>query len=255
MEIAEAYKVLQLSPQSDLEEIKKAYRKLAFQYHPDLNPDKPDAATRFQEINRAYVLLKQGPKEDSGQKGKKRQKSSGGEKATYSGARQQNRDTSTGNFFRGEHRQRFHHHQEEILQDILKDPFAKKVFEDIFEKVKKEKGPATPSTEIVQPRKRFSLQWGERRLELDLTRGVSGGIKKWLAAQLDDEQTVYLAPKKMLPGSTIHIQIGRKMGKKSQTITLTLPSDYVAGRPIRLKKLGRSFGPWKGDLYLRLLAR
>ncbi|HEY4172597.1 MAG TPA: DnaJ domain-containing protein, partial [Rhodopila sp.] len=37
--------------------IRAAYRKLAKKHHPDVNPDKPDAATRFGEISSAYDLL------------------------------------------------------------------------------------------------------------------------------------------------------------------------------------------------------
>jgi molecular chaperone DnaJ len=39
------------------------------------------------------------------------------------------------------------------------------------------------------------------------------------------------------------------------TLEVTLPPDFAPGRPIRLKGLGRHFGPWKGDLYLHLLAK
>ena len=38
-------------------EIKKAYRSLAKQLHPDRNKDKPDAAKRFAEVTAAYDLL------------------------------------------------------------------------------------------------------------------------------------------------------------------------------------------------------
>lgn len=51
------YKVLGVSPGASQEEIKKAYRKKAKQYHPDLNPNDPDAARKMNEINEAYDLL------------------------------------------------------------------------------------------------------------------------------------------------------------------------------------------------------
>ena len=37
-------------------EIKKAYRKLAMQYHPDKNPDDPEASIKFQDIGAAYEV-------------------------------------------------------------------------------------------------------------------------------------------------------------------------------------------------------
>ncbi len=39
------------------QEIKSAYRKLALQYHPDRNPDDPDAEERFKECSEAYAVL------------------------------------------------------------------------------------------------------------------------------------------------------------------------------------------------------
>jgi molecular chaperone DnaJ len=51
------YKVLGVSEKADADEIKKAYRRLAKQNHPDANPDNAAAADRFKEVGEAYGVL------------------------------------------------------------------------------------------------------------------------------------------------------------------------------------------------------
>src|SRR5215470_12185843 len=51
------YKILGLDKNASQEDIKKAYRKLARKYHPDLNPNDKEANKKFQQINEANEVL------------------------------------------------------------------------------------------------------------------------------------------------------------------------------------------------------
>ncbi len=56
--VKDPYKVLGVSPDASDEDIKRAYRRLAKQYHPDRNPGDQAAAQKMQEINAAYEQIK-----------------------------------------------------------------------------------------------------------------------------------------------------------------------------------------------------
>ncbi len=57
MAFIDYYKILGIDKKASSDEIKKAYRKLARKYHPDLNPNDKEAQTKFQQINEANEVL------------------------------------------------------------------------------------------------------------------------------------------------------------------------------------------------------
>ena len=56
------YEVLGVTKSADEKELKKAYRKLAIKFHPDKNPDNPEAEIQFKEAAEAYEVLSDGQK-------------------------------------------------------------------------------------------------------------------------------------------------------------------------------------------------
>src|ERR1700754_1365544 len=55
--MANPYQTLGVAPNASQDEIRKAYRNAAKETHPDLNPGKPEAETRFKDINAAYDII------------------------------------------------------------------------------------------------------------------------------------------------------------------------------------------------------
>ena len=64
MEYRDYYKLLNVNKTASQDEIKKAYRKLARAYHPDVNPDDPNAEEKFKDINEAYQVLSDAEKRE-----------------------------------------------------------------------------------------------------------------------------------------------------------------------------------------------
>jgi molecular chaperone DnaJ len=295
MDVKECYRILRVEPGAGIDEIKASFRKLAFKLHPDLNPDNPHAARQFQRLNEAYVILREAVgdgekkfnKAQRPKAGKKAEPSSRGAEskagpfssgpftAGPAGARQEKQKAgprqgatagagrakaSAGAARAGAARAKtagagakaggakVGGSKANVFGRAMNDPFARRVFSDIHDHIRSgDKGPAK--------KRELSLRWGEKQLRLDLSRGLFSGLKGWLKRQMDDEQTVFLSPSQLMPGSKIRVQVRRAGSGKPMSVEIPLPRDYIVGRPLRLKGLGRKIGPMRGDLFLRLLAK
>jgi molecular chaperone DnaJ len=62
--MADLYDILEVERDASTEDIKRSYRRLARQYHPDANPDDPGAEARFKELAAAYEVLSDPQKRD-----------------------------------------------------------------------------------------------------------------------------------------------------------------------------------------------
>lgn len=307
---SQCFEVLGLDDTAGPNAIKKAYRKLAFELHPDLNPRLEGAARRFQELNEAYVLLMQeydGPGYGPGGTGGPGR--SGGAKtssgtASRSGPEERVRNEATNayekarNRFDGQNarqksqdaqpggagtstrasgggngtgaggrqagtgaKQTFgrQQSQEEILRDLLHDPFARRVFEDIYSHVRHNSGKPESNAKLKPPKKPVPSRAKPASTPMIIAAGskmigLAGSLKDWMRKQFDDEQVMFLPAEALAPGKRIRLQVRHGLSGKSRTIELTLPPEFKPGRPIRLKGLGKHVGQLKGDLYLRVFS-
>jgi len=280
MTVKECFQILQVAPEADLDEIKRSFRKLAFELHPDLHPDDPTASRKFQRLNEAYVFLRkvmeagESPRNGQEQAAWARsgsgvwgsQHASGGQARSRKQAKTESRDArqgppgSTTAEERARERMRrkyaanekFFHRQERVLQDILKDPFARKVFEDIYRQVRS----GTPQTAPKEIKKRkLELEWGKRKISIDLSRGIVGSVKAWMQGQMDVHKTIRLPAEQLKPGRTVRISVSTSLSSVQNAIEIRLPGDFSIGKAIRLRGLGRKLGGLQGDMYLRIMAK
>jgi DnaJ-class molecular chaperone len=104
------YQTLGVATDASLEDVKKAYRKLALETHPDRNPNDPRAEERFKRISEAYGVLVDPQK-----------------RAQYDQYRTLGYQQQQG----GRSQHGFRYSQEEILRDFYKSRYAQDVFADL----------------------------------------------------------------------------------------------------------------------------
>lgn len=268
----QAYALLELPETAGLDEVKHAYRRLAFALHPDLNPDKPDASSQFQRLNEAYVylcdILQPRAKPGGGSRyggtyggreaeetAKARAEANRAYKKAQSRMREERAGAAAAGKGSGARREAPGREpgKNDVLRDLLRDPFARRVFEDIYSQIRFDSGRRRPAARSgTAPENARARSLSPASSTSILGKAVDG-VQTWLRRQIDEEQTVRLPGAMLTPGARVRLQITHGLSNKPQTIEVTLPPEFQPGRPIRLKGLGRRFGAWKGDLYLRII--
>ncbi len=271
----ECYETLGLPEGADLAEVKKAYRRLAFAWHPDLNPKLDGAAKKFQTLNEAYVLLSQ-DLENIGAAARAAGARAGGQADSKTREQAQRAYAKARKNFEKQSKEPEADapgadggpagapgggkDKHDVLRDLLNDPFARRVFEDIYSHIRHEagrgKGRGTPPPRPARaaPCRSPAVPKAGSKVA-GLAGGVMDKFKTWVSRQIDDEQTMYLPRQHLVPGAKIRLQISHGLSGETKTIELTLPPEYTPDRPVRLKGLGRKLGSWRGDLYLRVLPK
>jgi len=276
LSLQQCYAALGLEQGADLEALKHAYRRRAFELHPDLHPGNPQAGREFQAVNEAYViltrLLSAGQKNSATETkapdaaadaGHKQQEST---QESPPDAQSASPESDGKAHETAEERARRTAHaayakEEDVLRDLLNDSFARRVFEDIYAQMKDAQSPPPPPPPPPRAAEKNNVQadtevaWGKEDLSLDFSQGIGKAVKRWMRKQIDEEQTLHLPPSMLKAGARIRLQIRRGIGDEVSTVEVKLPKDYVQGKPVRLKGMGKRIGSWQGDLYLTLVAK
>ncbi len=198
MEYKDYYKILGVDKKATQDEIKKAYRKLAKKYHPDLHPNDEKAQEKFKEINEAYEVL--------GDENKRKQYDAFG--SSYNFTHGQNFDPSQfgfGNFGKG-YTYTYSTEGGENFSDFFKMFFGGKGFDlgDLFNGRKKARNPFQ-KTRAERPKY-------ESEIYITVEEGYKGTTKQvTLRIGNENKNLSVKVPKGILPGKKIKIS-GEKAG-------------------------------------------
>lgn len=257
------YRILEIPPQSGEDEIRKSYRRLAMQYHPDRNPDKPGAEEKFKEIAEAYGVLTDPVK-----------------RRQYDAAR-----TMNANHYQSDSTAGFNYSQEDILRDLFQDPRFQQLFEGLLQEFQR-RGLRTGENFI---HKRYSGNRGElffsglfffgsltgqslfkprpkKTLEKkSVLRSLGSAVGSLLgggsrhaaknieysgATRKETTYTAYLSAKEFRLGKVIQLVTQGPNGQ--ERLKVKIPPNSKAGQKLRLRGKGTQGPDGRGDLFLCL---
>jgi DnaJ-class molecular chaperone len=252
MDQKDYYQVLGVEKEASPQKIKEAYRRLAFQYHPDRNRGTPSVVERMKEINEAYAVLSD-PK-------KRLDYDAFYEQYGPYGYDQFKQRYSDQDIFRGSD-------INQIFEEMARS-FGFRGFEDVF---KESYGQGYRIFEFQRPGVSgkgfifFGAGLGRNKsqgidLRSDIFPGYFGKFMKYLLKKIlrieepargkDMADIIYLDPRQALQGAT-----GRYLHRmRSKELIVTIPPGIKEGQKIRLKGMGEpgKEGGEAGDLYLKV---
>ena len=256
------YQILEITPEASEEEIRRSYRRLAMQYHPDRNPDKPDAEEKFKEIAEAYGVLTDSVK-----------------RSQYDATRKMG-----GRHAAGSRNGDFNYSQEDILRDLFQDPRFQQMFQGLLQEFARKgfranqhfikqsffggkggmvfgglfflgslAGPAL----INSARKSLPTKKGLiSSIGGAIGRLVGGNRQQSVAADTprallpDTSYTARLTSREFQEGKVIQVVTQGPSGREK--LKVTIPPGSHAGQKLRLRGKGVPGPQGRGDLYLIL---
>ncbi len=246
------YQILEVERSATPQAIKEAYRRLAFQYHPDRNRENPSAVEKMKEINEAYAVLSDSQKrrdydtfhEQYGPYGYDRFKESYSEQDIFRGSDvYQIFEEMAGAFgFRG-------------FEEVFRESYGQGIHTFEFRRP----GVSGRGFIFFGPGFRRS---GRQEIpsSSEILPGVAGKFVRYLLKKTlvvkepargnDLEDVIYLDPQQALEGAK-----GKSLHRKrSKKLIVTIPPGMKEGQKIRLKGMGKPGieGGEPGDLYLKV---
>lgn len=242
MEQRDYYEILGIDGNVAAKEIKEAYRRLAFQYHPDKNPGDAAAVERMKGINEAYAVLSDRVKRER-----------------YDSLRRSYGDGAYDRFRQGYSDNDIFRDSDinQIFEDLSRS-FGFRHFEDVFREVY---GPGYRTFEFRQGNVfgRGFVFTGRMRPGTSSIGSALGGIVSGILGKLtgyalkkiigigspregDRYDILKLTPEQAKKGC----KIGYTDKKYSRDIVIAVPPGVTQGKVIRLRALG------PGDLYLKV---
>jgi DnaJ-class molecular chaperone len=246
------YQILSAEKEASPQKIKEAYRRLAFQYHPDRNRENPSAVEKMKEINEAYAVLSD-PK-------KKRDYDTFHEQYGPYGYDRFKQRYSEQDIFRGSD-------INQIFEEMARS-FGFRSFDEVF---RESYGQGYRTFQFQRPgvsgRGFIFFGRGSGRSDQqgisvpsEIFPGPLGKFIKYLLRKIlkirepergkDLNDIIYLDPRQALEGAK-----GKYLHRKrSKELIVTIPPRMKEGQKIRLKGMGASGkeGGGPGDLYLKV---
>jgi len=263
------YKTLGIPEKAGEEEIRKAFRKLAFKFHPDKNiGHEKEAEEKFKDINEAYVVLSDQKKReqyDMARQGRPAGAAYGSPAGFQYSQQDIFRDAFNNKASAEDLNRMFAQAGLRFDQDFLNKVFfnANNVVFRVYTypngnaRQSYQSGQSDPqnATQVAQPV--YKPNWLERwaaRITMKLS---SFAIKKLFGIQIEPPKPA-LDVVEDFEISAVEARAGgekaylSKNGRKQKKLMVKIPTGIQSGTRIRLKGLGNKEGKQSGDLYLRV---